>query len=242
MAQEKTVEEVFFSDYLEKKAKKSLVACVAWAMAAMTLLLAGIATGIAVILASGAVAVVVTLFVVATRGPVYVAYRCGIRGEQILRAQLLSSGLPDDYTAYYNLPLNGNGKLSDIDCILVGPFGLFVFEAKHHHGLILYRNGVWARIKAGRRGTRYWGQLGNPSGQLYRNIRKLKELLGHTDGLWLHGAVVFTNPRAVLDIEGLRWVRAIAVKDLEQILSKRMVLSAEQIDRINARLSALVKK
>ena len=63
-----------------------------------------------------------------------------------------------------------------------------------------------------------------------------------TDGLWLQGAVVFTNPRAVLDIEGLRWVRAIAVKDLEQILSERTVVSAEQIDNINARLAALVKE
>ena len=87
------MKEVFFSDYLQKKAKKSLVACVAWAVVAMTLLLAGIATGIAFILVSGVVAVVVTLFVVATRGPVYAAYRCGIRGEQILRAHLLSSGL-----------------------------------------------------------------------------------------------------------------------------------------------------
>ena len=211
-------------------------------MGALTLLLAGIATGIGFIVVSGLAAIVIALFVVATHGPSYATYRSESEASKASRPIFFRPGLPDEYTAYYNLPLNGNGKLSDIDCILVGPFGLFVFEAKHHHGLILYRNGVWARIKAGRRGTRYWGQLGNPSGQLYRNIRKLKELLGHTDGLWLHGAVVFTNPRAVLDIEGLRWVRAIAVKDLEQILSKRMVLSAEQIDRINARLSTLVKK
>jgi hypothetical protein len=184
----------------------------------------------------------VTLFVAASAGPTYVAYRCGIRGEQILRAHLLASGLGDDYTAYYNLPLNGRGKVSDIDCILVGPSGLFVFEVKHHHGFILYRNGIWARIKAGRMGTLYRGQLGDPSGQLYRNIRKLKELLGRTDGLWLNGAIVFTNPRAVLDAEGLRWVKAIAVQDVNQILSKRAILSAEQIDSINSRLAAFVKK
>ena len=234
---------VFVSDYLQKKAKKSLLACVAWAVVAMALLLAGIATGVVVvILVSGVIAVMIAFFVAASAGPTYVAYRCGIRGEQVLRAHLLASGLGDDYTAYYNLPLNGKGKVSDIDCILVGPSGLFVLEVKHHKGLILHRNGVWARVKAGRRGTLYHGQLGDPSGQLYRNIRKLKQLLGHTAGLWLHGAVVFTNPRAVLDIEGLRWVEAIAVKDLGQFLSKRTILSAEQIDRINARLSALVKK
>ena len=110
MAQEKPVKEVFFSDYLQKKAKKSLVACVAWAGIALTLLLTGIAAGVAVILVSGVVAVMVALFVAATRGPVYTTYRCGIRGEQVLRAHLLSSGLGDEYTAYYNLPLNGNGE------------------------------------------------------------------------------------------------------------------------------------
>ncbi len=236
------MKEVFFSDYLQKKVKKNLVACVAWAVIALVLLLAEIATGFVVIIVSGFVAVVAALLVAATRGPAYTAYRCGIQGGHVLRVHLLASGLGDHYTAYYNLPLNGNGRNSDIDCVLVGPSGLFVLEVKHHHGLTLYRNGVWVRIKAGRRGTLYQGQLGNPSGQLYRNIRKLKEMLGHPDGLWLHGAVVFTNPRAVLDIEGLRWVKAIAVENLEQILSKRTVLSAEQIGNINARLSALIKK
>jgi hypothetical protein len=235
------MKEVFLSDYLQKKAKTSLLACVAWAMVAMILLVAGIATGVAFIVISGMAATMVTLFVAASDGPTYVAYRCGIRGEQILRAHLLALGLGDEYTAYYNLPLNGNGRSSDIDCVLVGPSGFFVFETKHHHGLILYRDGIWSRIKMGRQGTLYRGQLGDPSGQVHRNIRKLKELLGRTDGLWLHGAVVFTNPQAVLDIEGLRWVRAIAVQDLDQTLSKRAMLSAEQIDSINARLAAFSK-
>ena len=236
------MKEVFFSDYLQKKGKESLAACLAWAGIALTILLAGIATGVVVILVSGVVVIVIALFVGASHGRAYSTFRCGIHGEQVLRAHLLAWGLGDDYTAYYNLPLNGKGKASDIDCILVGPSGLFVFEVKHHHGFVLYRNGIWARIKAGRMGTLYRGQLGDPSGQLYRNIRKLKELFGRTDGLWLNGAIVFTNPRAVLDVEGLRWVKAIAVKDLGQILSKRTVLSAEQIEKINARLSASAKK
>ena len=235
------MKEVFFSDYLQKKAKESLLACLVSAVVAMILLLAGIATHIVFIVVSGMAASMVTLFVVASRGPVYAAYRCGIRGEQILRAHLLAWGLGNDYTAYYNLPLNGNGKASDIDCILVGPSGLFVFEVKHHHGLILYRNGTWSRIKVGRQGTLYRGQLGDPSGQLYRNIGRLKELLGRKDGLWLNGAIVFTNPRAVLDVEGLRWVKAVAVQDLNHILSKRAILSAEQIDSINSRLAAFVR-
>ena len=52
MAQEKPVKEVFFSDYLQKKAKNSLVVRVAWPVVAVALLLTGITTGIAVILVS----------------------------------------------------------------------------------------------------------------------------------------------------------------------------------------------
>jgi hypothetical protein len=55
--------------------------------------------------------------------------------------------LSDEYTAYYNFPVNGDGGIFDIDYILVGPSGVYVFEVKHHHGLILHRNGNWARIK-----------------------------------------------------------------------------------------------
>ncbi|MGD0229951.1 MAG: nuclease-related domain-containing protein [Syntrophorhabdales bacterium] len=163
------MKEVFFSDYLEKKAKKSLAACAAWVGVSLTLLLIGIAAGVAAVLVSGGIAIMIALFVAVSRGPIYATYRCGIRGEQALRAHLLSSGLNDEYTAYYNLPLNGNGKASGIDCVLVGPSGLFVFEVKHHHGLILYQGGAWARIKFGRMGTLYQGRIGDPSGQLYRN-------------------------------------------------------------------------
>ena len=237
------MKEAFLSTYLQEEAKKSLVTCLAWVIFALTLLIAGIATGVALIIVSGTVAFMISIFVVARHGPMYATYRCGVQGERILRAHLLSWGLSDEYAAYYNLPTNGNGGISDIDCILVGPSGLFVFEVKHHHGLILYRNRTWARIKVGRRGTPYRGQLGNPSHQLSRNIRKLKELLrnANSDDLWLHGAIVFTNPRATLDIEGLRWVKAVAVKDLKQVLSGR-TLSTDQTDRVNTCLAAFAKK
>ena len=125
------MKEVFLSNYLQKEAKKSLVARLAWGLVALILLLAGIAAGVAFIIVSGVVALVIAIFVAATGGPAYATYRCGIPGEQVLRAHLLSSGLGDKYTAYYNLPLNGNGRASDIDCVLVGPSGLFVFEVKH---------------------------------------------------------------------------------------------------------------
>lgn len=104
------MKEVFFSDYLQKKAKNSLVVCVVWPVFAVALLLTGITTGVAVIFVSGVVTAMVAFLVAATNGSAYVTLRCGIRGEQVLRARLLSSGLDDKYTAYYNLPLSSYGR------------------------------------------------------------------------------------------------------------------------------------
>ncbi|WP_028893968.1 nuclease-related domain-containing protein [Syntrophorhabdus aromaticivorans] len=234
--------EVFLSNHLQRQANRSFAICLASLAFALTLLAVGVAMASVLVIWASMVALAISGFIVTKYGPTHMTYRHGMQGERILRNWLRSSGLDDDHTAYYNLPLNGNGRASDIDCILVGPLGLFIFEVKHHHGLIFHRNGIWARIKIGQGGTFYRGQLGDPSGQLYRNIRRLKGLLGRTDGLWFNGAVVFTNPRTVLDIEGLRWVRAVAVKDLDHVLSKRTVLSVEQTNSINSRLASLVKK
>ncbi len=232
------MKEVFVSNYLQREAKRILATCLTWAVFAFVLLAVGVAMGLTLVILSGIVAFAVFIFVVTGQSRAYTTYRSGLEGERILRTHHLSSRLTDDYTAYYNLPVNGK-RGSDIDCVIVGPSGLFVLEVKHHHGLIFYRNGIWARIKVGRRGTSYLGRLGDPSGQLSRNIRRFKELLeqSHSQGVWLRGAIVFTNPRASLDVEGLRWVKAIAVKDLEQTITGRAVLSVSQIARINSRLA-----
>ena len=235
--------EVFLSNHLETEAKKNLAICLVSIGSALALLAVGILINAALVIALGTGALVVSVFVVTGRGPTYVTYRCGIQGERVLRDHLCSLGLSDEHTAYYNLPTSGNGKVSDIDCILVGPSGLFVLEVKHHRGLVFYRNGIWAQIKVGRRGNPYAGQLGDPSVQLSRNIRKLKALLRRTGSgtPWCHGAVVFTNTRAVLDVEGLRWIKAVAVKDLDRIVSERLTLSTNQIRRINTCLTAFSK-
>lgn len=234
--------EVFLSNHLQKEANKNLRICVLWAGFALMLLALGIATGLAFVIKWGTGAVVVAGFIVIKHGPTYATYRCGISGERILRNQLRSLNLSDEYTAHYNLTTNGNGKAFDIDCILVGPLGLYVFEVKNHSGLIFYRDGIWAQIKV-RRGAPYAGHLKDPSGQLFRNIRILKTLLAQddTNALWLRGAIVFTSPRAALDIDGLRWIKAIPVKDLGRILSGKMILSAQQICRVNSCLSSLSK-
>ncbi|WP_028895687.1 nuclease-related domain-containing protein [Syntrophorhabdus aromaticivorans] len=235
--------EVFSSYHLKRNARKNLAICLGAVGFASAVLVAGVVRGIILPAVLGAVALVSSGFIVTKHGRMYATYQCGMRGEYVLRNGLRSLGLNDEHTAYYNLPVNGNDMVSDIDCVLVGPFGLFVFEAKHHRGLIFHRNGIWAQIKAGRRGSPYAGHLGDPSAQLSRNIRYLKARLERADlkTPWIQGAIVFTNPQAVLDIDGFRRIKAITAKNLHQIISTRRTLSPEQTHLINACLSTSQK-
>ena len=57
----------------------------------------------------------------------------GVIGEEILKKQLRSI-LPDEYTAIYNIPVNGE----DINCFVMGPHGVYAFEVKHYNGVISY--------------------------------------------------------------------------------------------------------
>jgi len=71
----------------------------------------------------------------------------GLAGEMILRKKLHQI-LSDDYVGFFSLPL-GRG---DIDCLLIGPTGVFLFNAKSHKGVIRQHNGSWEQEKRGRRG------------------------------------------------------------------------------------------
>ena len=125
-------------------------------------------------------------------------YGYGHEGEEILKQQLHSL-LSDDYIAYFGYPLKSGG---DVDCVLLGPSGLYVIETKHHNGSIQYTDGGWRQVKTGRGGTAYHGNLKNPGGQVFFALHELKSFL-ESKGikLFIQGMVTFTNPSAELYIK-----------------------------------------
>ena len=148
-------------------------------------------------------------------------WQSGADGEVFLRIHLRNLGLSDLYTAYYSVPVTyNNGNKADIDCLLVGPDGIHAFEIKHHPGHIMYRNGLWKQLKVGRRGGLYFGGLKNPSGQLSSAIKAFKNRLEERTGTnsWITGTVVFTNPLAAIDVEGLKWINAVLLRDLGSVI------------------------
>lgn len=131
----------------------------------------------------------------------YKIFRAGASGEAALLKALRR--LPDRYHVFTNFVMRPDGRWDEADFIVVGENGVFVIEGKHHVGRIVGAadDMVWKQYKVGRRGKPYVKAMANPVEQLNRHAANVKRLLRRR-GLRVatHGVLVFTNPRATLDI------------------------------------------
>jgi len=158
-------------------------------------------------------------------------YTPGLEGEKILQKTLRKS-LSNKYIAFYGVPVKNSG---DIDCLLIGPTGIFLIEVKHHRGKISYTNEGWIQTKRGRKGSMYRGSLKQPGTQLLVNMHKLKEFL-YANGIdiWIQPVLVYTNPDSVINIEkDPSPVRVCKIEQLKDIInSSKETLSSREIKRI----------
>jgi hypothetical protein len=130
--------------------------------------------------------------------------RAGLRGQRFL-ARVLSC-LDDSFYLVNNLKMPG--RADDVDHVVVGPNGLFALETKHHRGRIFWQDGQWYQSKMSRSGILQPDEpMRDPVVQLKRNVDYLRSCINTTNrslsqrtGLWIEGAVVFTNPAASIDI------------------------------------------
>lgn len=59
----------------------------------------------------------------------------GKYSEKLVNVKLLE--LPEEYTVFHNLLFERNGRSSQIDHIVISPYGVFVVETKGYKGWIL---------------------------------------------------------------------------------------------------------
>lgn len=160
-------------------------------------------------------------------------YRAGLTGEQILRdalRQILSS----ESTVFYNLPI----PYGDIDTLVVSPYGVYVFEVKHHNGYIKVNGNVWERVKVGAGGTIYAAPIKNPELQAKRNAVYVKNILKqHGIDVWVNPVVVFTNPEVKLRVENNHHV--FHITEVGRIFSERAILSEKEIEKIKTTLAEI---
>jgi hypothetical protein len=210
--------ETFLSDnvsnVISTSKRKLFIAALAFVIA-ITIVCAGLMGKSIALVSLGAIAALISSHVAASKKRDVTSYLRGHEGEMLLRDHLHSI-LDDEYMAFFGVPIAGAG---DIDCVVVGPAGLFCIEAKHHNGTILYNESGWKQIKVGRGGTAYTGNLKNPSGQVCKAVITIKDYLIRKDvKTWVNGAIVFTNPAAVLSVEkDLRSVSATLLSEVSTL-------------------------
>ena len=105
------------------------------------------------------------------------ALNIGIQGEEVITSTLTS--LPDEYMIFNNVALNYNGQLTEIDCIVLSCFGIWVVEVKSYKGVIhgLAANEMWSRIKTSKSGKEYDSEIKNPLKQVERQVQILSNVL-----------------------------------------------------------------
>lgn len=140
------------------------------------------------------------------------------------RVSSVLSTLPDGYFPFDNIHLREGDRSTQIDHVVVSPYGIFVIETKNYKGWIY-----------GRRRAEYWTQniygtkfpLRNPVRQNYAHTRALQELLGIPLNRFVQ-IVVFLD-RAVL--KGYMDERVVYLSQLREFILSHSTerLTAEEV-------------
>ena len=136
----------------------------------------------------------------------YLIWNSGLEGERAVNREL--DRLPDTYSGQSGVVLQSNR--GDIDHVVVGPNGIFVIESKNYGGNISCDGDQWRKTRRITNEKSIESTIGSPSRQVKRNAKVLKDFLlerqyeafgGPAPHLWLHAILVFTNPRATLELK-----------------------------------------
>lgn len=164
----------------------------------------------------------------------------GIEGENL--ANRCIACLPESYTAFRNMNVSYQGKISETDTIVVGPTGIFVVEIKNLKGSIYGDANTmrWVQRKIGRAGTPYSKVFYNPIKQVnthvYRVANRLRENGVH---VYVNAVVFFSNVNAFNEITTTAEKTPVffarddgANQMLHFIISNNQRLSKEEVDKI----------
>ena len=144
-------------------------------------------------------------------------------------------GLDNKYTLYH--------YRSPVSHLLVGPSGVWILEPKDQAGTIKFSNGRWKQ-KGGNLYMKIFAQesLGRPDLEILGDLDRMQQFfqknLPEESVPSLNSALVFSNPRAILDIPEeenppAETVYIQKLKDLVRKSGKEKSLSLEKVRMIN---------
>ena len=136
------------------------------------------------------------------------------RADQVMDEALTS--LDKRYTVYhYHLATNH---------LLLSHHGLTVLEPQAQEGRIIFENGRWHHKAGMRKLMQFFGEpgLGKPDQELQKDVdwvQKWVDEWAAEEELPVNGVIVFTNPRATLEIHD-EGIRAVLADDLARFLKE----------------------
>lgn len=131
-------------------------------------------------------------------GKKYSIIKSGLTGEQ--RATNVLNDLPNEYTILQNVSLQKDDRRTELDNLVLSPYGIFIVEVKNHNGVIEGKKEdiLWTQTKVGRGGTVYTTNFKNPLKQLNFQIYLLSAILKSANiNVWIDGYVLFTGAESV---------------------------------------------
>ena len=167
----------------------------------------------------------------------YYAAVSGDYGEYTISAVMRS--LPGEFHVINNVLLKTKKGSTQIDHIIVCPYGVFVIETKNHKGMIFGDcfGRVWTQVVNGRGRFTFYSPVLQNEGHLRNLCNSIKVPMNYMAGI-----IVFTNPQANLDNVNCPFcVRAdqlhyyLCNGGLNRCLSDKQVINIiKRIDKVNS--------
>jgi len=134
----------------------------------------------------------------------YKTISAGLYGEELVSYTLNS--LPAEYISYNNIPLEKDGKRTEIDTLVVSKYGIFLGEVKNYKGRIVgnENDSTWTQIKTSSAGESYENTIKNPVKQAKFQTYLLSSIF-KDQGLncYVNPYVVFTGSESVNTDSGI---------------------------------------
>lgn len=122
----------------------------------------------------------------------------GVKGEKL--AIDILSRLPDTYSIITDLQVSDNdGRISQIDSVVIGNNGIFIIEVKNMNGEIVgnSEDKEFTQYKTGRKGGEYSNKFYNPIKQVRTHTYRLSQFLKRNGLRYnIKDFVLFTNSNA----------------------------------------------
>ncbi|WP_433745153.1 NERD domain-containing protein [Falsibacillus pallidus] len=161
----------------------------------------------------------------------------GAIGEWVVNRALEKLGA--DYSLHHDIYVpDGNGGTSQIDHIVVSPFGVFVIETKHYQGWIF-----------GKENQQYWTQviykrkerLYNPIWQNQGHIQALSKYLNSDEFRHIHSIIAFSRQSTLKFEDDFKSARVVKFSQLSKTINEwnQPVLNPIEQKRINEAIGEL---